>query len=193
MASRPAIAMATGSDHVSAARAAPPRMNARMISSVAYADDDDRVRAEDRQRLRLGQAFAGLLLLMERSPEHDRADPGDEARAGRGRDAGRLLGGELALARVAEERRVGPLDADPLVAGFAALQRPPAADHDRSVMRRSPDVPRAAPADRRRGCPPGRSRCRTRRGARSRVRPRGRAPGRPPAGRHRAADRRCPG
>ena len=52
--------------------------------------------------------------------------------AARGRrDAGRFLGRQLARARVAEVRGVRSLDANPLVAGLAALQGAPAADHGR--------------------------------------------------------------
>ncbi len=159
----------------------------------------DRVGAEDGQRLGLGQPLAELLLLVERTPEQDRPDPGDRPCPGRGRDAGRLLGGERAAARVPEVRRVRSIDPDASVARFAPLERTTTADHARppipipAVIRRPPGAPPTGRGDRPHGSPPGPGQRRTRPGATSRGRARGRAPGRPPAGRRLAAVRRCPG
>ena len=56
----------------------------------------DRVRAEDRERLALGQPLADLLLGRQRAPEDDGADPGEQARrrasAARSRRAWRSAG-----------------------------------------------------------------------------------------------------
>ena len=95
----------------------------------------DGVRAEDGQRLGLGQAFAELLVLVERAAQEHAADLGQGSAAGRGRDAGRFLGRQRALARVPEVRRVGAFDADPPVARLAALERPTAADHRPTASR----------------------------------------------------------
>ena len=83
----------------------------------------DRVRAEDRQRLLLGQALADLLVDGERPPEQQRASRAMPRPTWvRGRRRG-LLGDEVALARVPEVGGVGPLDANAPVAKLAALER----------------------------------------------------------------------
>ena len=91
----------------------------------------DRVGAEDRQRLRLRQALAELLVARQRLADEDAADVRPDA-TGRGRRrAGRFLGRQVARAGVAEVRRVRPLDADAPVTGLATLERATAADHGR--------------------------------------------------------------
>ena len=190
----PRCAMATGRDHVSAARAAPPRMNARMISSVAYADERDRVRAEDRQGLRLRQAFAELSASWW---------SGRPSRIARIRAMSRapgvvgMLAASLAVSWPLPVYRKngawGRSTRSRLSPGLRPCsgRRPPIT----TASRHAPIASRAAS---RAGRPAARmpawtgpmsytTRCQ------ARVRPRGRAAGRPPAGRHRAADRRCRG
>ncbi len=86
----------------------------------------DRVGAEDRERLPLGQPLADLLLAVERPADQQPLDLGAESTRPRGRSAGRGLGRQLAPSRVAEVRRVRTLDPDPLVARLAACDGTPA-------------------------------------------------------------------
>ena len=97
----------------------------------------DGVRAEDRQRLLLRQALAELVLARERAPEQEPAERGEGLAGGRRRGAGRFLGGQLALAGVAEVRGVRPFDPNPAVARLAALQWLPSADHQAPTRKRS--------------------------------------------------------
>ena len=80
----------------------------------------DRVRAEDRERLDLGQPLADLLVDRQRPPEQDRADLRERPAGRRPRRGGGLAGNELALVGVAEERGMRSVDPDPAVAELAA-------------------------------------------------------------------------
>ncbi len=91
----------------------------------------DRVGAEDRQRLDLGQALADLLLRRQGTAEDDRPDTGDEPAGGRERPAGGLLGDERSGAGVSEVGGVRTFDPHPPVRDLAPGERAPAADHRR--------------------------------------------------------------
>ena len=90
----------------------------------------DRVRAEDRERLLLRETLLDLVLVRQWPPEDEGPEPGEGAAATGSRDGRRLAGDQLVGAGIPEERCVRPLDANPPVAGLAALERAPTPDHD---------------------------------------------------------------
>ena len=131
----------------------------------------DRVRAEDRERLRLGQALADLLLVREGPPQQGALDPDAEGPQGRRRGARGGLGRQLARARCTGSRACGGARRGPAC-------RPACARRSAAGRRSSGACPtghttagsRAARAGPWRSSPPGPTRRRTRSAATSRRR-----------------------